>query len=107
MGKRQHLRLLATNRPKGSARNGQGTSLLGYSVKDYGYRATTDRNLVSGLLVGNAYTGMLDLRPRDEFEIKLGRKQISLVGVGAGEEEEGSMWLQGDVDLVLMEWLAQ
>ena len=40
------------------------------------------------LLVGKAYTAMLDLRPGDEFEIKLGRKQIRLVPVeGDGEEE--------------------
>jgi len=31
------------------------------------------------LLVGKAYTAMLDLKPGDEFEIKLGRKQIRLV----------------------------
>jgi hypothetical protein len=38
------------------------------------------------LLVGKAYTAMLDLKPGDEFEIKLGRKQIRLVPVG-GEDE--------------------
>jgi hypothetical protein len=31
---------------------------------------------------------MLDLRPGDEFEIKLGRKQIRLVPMGAGVEGE-------------------
>jgi hypothetical protein len=40
------------------------------------------------LMVGKAYTAMLDLKPGDEFEIKLGRKQIRLVPLGA-EEEEG------------------
>ncbi len=40
------------------------------------------------LLVGKAYTGMLDLQPGDEFEIKLGRKQIRLVPVGGSDEEE-------------------
>ena len=40
------------------------------------------------LLVGKAYTGMLDLQPGDEFEIKLGRKQIRLVPVGGADEEE-------------------
>ncbi|CAK6689043.1 hypothetical protein BBFGKLBO_00536 [Synechococcus sp. CBW1107] len=39
------------------------------------------------LLVGKAYTAMLDLEPGDEFEIKLGRKQIRLVPVGAGADE--------------------
>jgi hypothetical protein len=31
---------------------------------------------------------MLDLRPGDEFEIKLGRKQIRLVPLGAESEDE-------------------
>jgi hypothetical protein len=39
------------------------------------------------LMVGKAYTALLDLKPGDEFEIKLGRKQIRLVPLG-GEEEE-------------------
>jgi hypothetical protein len=40
------------------------------------------------LMVGKAYTAMLDLKPGDEFEIKLGRKQIRLVPLGADDEEE-------------------
>ena len=40
------------------------------------------------LMVGKAYTALLDLKPGDEFEIKLGRKQIRLVPLGS-EEEEG------------------
>jgi hypothetical protein len=40
------------------------------------------------LLVGKAYTAQLDLKPGDEFEIKLGRKQIRLVPVGGADEEE-------------------
>jgi hypothetical protein len=40
------------------------------------------------LLVGKAYTAMLDLQPGDEFEIKLGRKQIRLVPVGSTDDEE-------------------
>jgi hypothetical protein len=39
------------------------------------------------LLVGKAYTALLGLQPGDEFEIKLGRKQIRLLPVGAEEEE--------------------
>ncbi|MCP9940993.1 AbrB family transcriptional regulator [Cyanobium sp. ATX 6E8] len=39
------------------------------------------------LLVGKAYTAMLDLQPGDEFEIKMGKKQIRLVPVGGDEEE--------------------
>jgi hypothetical protein len=40
------------------------------------------------LLVGKAYTAQLDLKPGDEFEIKLGRKEIRLVPVGGADEEE-------------------
>ena len=39
------------------------------------------------LLVGKAYTAQLGLKPGDEFEIKLGRKQIQLIPLGATEEE--------------------
>ena len=39
------------------------------------------------LMVGKAYTSRLDLKPGDEFEIKLGRKQIKLIPLGAAEEE--------------------
>ena len=40
------------------------------------------------LLIGKAYTAMLDLKPGDEFEIKLGRKQIRLIPAGASDEDE-------------------
>jgi hypothetical protein len=40
------------------------------------------------LLVGKAYTAQLGLEPGDEFEIKLGRKQIRLVPVGGSDEDE-------------------
>jgi hypothetical protein len=39
------------------------------------------------LLVGKAYTAQLGLKPGDEFEIKLGRKQIQLIPLGATEED--------------------
>ena len=39
------------------------------------------------LMVGKAYTAQLGLQPGDEFEIKLGRKQIQLIPLGAAEEE--------------------
>jgi hypothetical protein len=38
-------------------------------------------------MVGKAYTAMLDLKPGDEFEIKLGKKQIKLIPLGSPEEE--------------------
>jgi hypothetical protein len=40
------------------------------------------------LMVGKAYTALLDLKPGDEFEIKLGRRQIRLLPLGASPEEE-------------------
>jgi len=41
--------------------------------------------------VGKAYTAMLDLKPGDEFEIKLGRKQIKLIPLGStGELHPGA-----------------
>jgi len=48
------------------------------------YVATVQGN--GNLLVGKAYTALLGLEPGDEFEIKLGRKQIKLILVGAEEE---------------------
>ena len=49
---------------------------------------TTKIQFNGNLLVGKAYTAMLDLKPGDEFEIKLGRKQIKLVPIGGADEEE-------------------
>jgi hypothetical protein len=40
------------------------------------------------LMVGKTYTALLGLKPGDEFEIKLGRKQVRLVPVGGEEGEE-------------------
>ena len=40
------------------------------------------------LMVGKAYTALLDLKPGDEFEIKLGRKQIRLIPLGSDDEDE-------------------
>ena len=37
------------------------------------------------LLIGKAYTALLDLKAGDEFEIKLGRKQIRLLPAGDSE----------------------
>ena len=40
------------------------------------------------LMVGRAYTAQLDLKPGDEFKIKLGRnRQIRLVPIGTEDEE--------------------
>ncbi len=40
------------------------------------------------LLVGMAYTGLLDLKPGDEFEIKLGKKQIRLIPSGGSDNRD-------------------
>ncbi|MFM7239813.1 MAG: AbrB family transcriptional regulator [Cyanobium sp.] len=40
------------------------------------------------LMVGKAYTAQLGLEPGDEFEIKLGRKQIKLVPLGTAEDDD-------------------
>jgi hypothetical protein len=39
-------------------------------------------------MVGRAYTDLLELHPGDAFEIKLGRKQIRLVPVGASDDDD-------------------
>jgi hypothetical protein len=57
---------------------GRGGRTLSYSA-----RVQFNGNL----LVGKAYTAMLDLKPGDEFEIKLGRKQIQLIPIGGADEE--------------------
>ena len=49
---------------------------------------TTKVQFNGNLMVGKAYTALLDLKPGDEFEIKLGRKQIRLAPLGAVDEEE-------------------
>jgi ribosomal 50S subunit-recycling heat shock protein len=38
-------------------------------------------------LVGKTYTAQLGLKPGDEFEIKLGHKQIQLILLSAAGEE--------------------
>ena len=40
------------------------------------------------LLVGCAYTAQLDVKPGDEFEIRLGKNQIRLVPVGGIADDE-------------------
>ena len=61
----------------GSSGVGKGGRKLSYSAKVQGN---------GNLLVGKAYTAMLDLQPGDEFEIKLGKKAIRLIPVGSSEE---------------------
>ena len=48
---------------------------------------TTKVQFNGNLMVGKADTGMLELKPGDDFEIKLGKKQINLIPLGSAEEE--------------------
>jgi len=50
------------------------------------YTATVQGN--GNLLIGKAYTAMMDLHPGDEFKIKLGKNRISLTRCGAFKEME-------------------
>jgi len=64
---------------------GDSGSARGKAGRKLTYVATVQGN--GNLLVGKAYTAMLDLKPGDEFEIKLGRKQIQLIPAGSSDEE--------------------
>ncbi|MEB3271615.1 MAG: AbrB family transcriptional regulator [Synechococcus sp.] len=63
----------------GGGRKGKGGRSLSHLAKVQGN---------GNLLVGKAYTAMLNLSPGDEFEIKLGRRQIRLIPVGSPDEED-------------------
>ena len=64
---------------------GGGPAGMGKGGRKLSYTAKVQGN--DNLLVGKAYTAMLNLQPGDEFEIKLGKKAVRLIPVG-GEEEE-------------------
>ena len=64
---------------------GAGSAGIGKGGRKWSYIATVQGN--GNLLIGKAYTAMLDLNPGDEFEIKLGKKAIRLIPVGGSEEE--------------------
>jgi len=70
---------------KGVSLGKEGVSPKGKAGRSLSYLTKIQFN--GNLLVGKAYTAMLDLKPGDEFEIKLGRKQIRLVPVGEPDEE--------------------
>ena len=65
---------------------GGGNAGVGKGGRKLSYVATVQGN--GNLLIGKAYTAMLDLQVGDEFTIKLGKKAIRLIPVG-GEEEGG------------------
>jgi hypothetical protein len=62
-----------------------GGGKVGKGGRKLSYVATVQGN--GNLLVGKAYTAMLDLQPGDEFEIKLGRKQIRLIPAGSDDTD--------------------
>ena len=64
----------------------QGVTRAGKRGRSLSYVATVQGN--GNLLVGNAYTAQLGLKPGDVFEIKLGKKQIRLVPAGDTDEED-------------------
>ena len=67
---------------------GGGSAGVGKGGRKLSYKAVVQGN--GNLLVGKAYTAMLDLQPGDEFTIKLSKKKgVTLVPRGA-EDEEGS-----------------
>ena len=54
-----------------------GVAGIGKGGRKLSYIATVQGN--GNLLIGKAYTALLDLKAGDEFEIKLGKKQIRLL----------------------------
>jgi hypothetical protein len=73
---------------KGVSLGDGGGRSVGKAGRKLSFVATVQGN--GNLLVGKAYTAVLGLEPGDEFEIKLGRKQIKLVPAGAAEEEDAA-----------------
>ena len=71
---------------KGVSLGESGGKGVGKAGRKLSYVATVQGN--GNLLIGKAYTALLDLKPGDEFEIKLGRKQIRLIPAGAVDDEE-------------------
>ena len=71
---------------KGVSLGAGGGAGAGKSGRKLSYVTKVQFN--GNLLIGKAYTALIDLKPGDEFQIKLGRKQIRLVPVGGDDEEE-------------------
>lgn len=68
---------------------GGGSAGIGKGGRKLSYKATVQGN--GNLLIGKAYTAMLNLVPGDEFEIKLGKKAIRLIPTGdAATHSEGA-----------------
>ncbi len=62
---------------KGVNLGDSGVAGIGKGGRKLSYIATVQGN--GNLLIGKAYTALLDLKAGDEFEIKLGKKQIRLL----------------------------
>ena len=71
---------------KGITLSTNGTAGIGKGGRKLSYKAVVQGN--GNLLIGKAYTALLELNTGDEFEIKLGRKQIKLIPVGGSDEDE-------------------
>ena len=71
------LEAKGVNLASGGAGIGKGGRKLSYVAKVQGN---------GNLLLGKAYTAMLNLEPGDEFEIKLGKKAIRLLPTGTAAE---------------------
>lgn len=52
------------------------------------YRCAESFGYNGNLLVGKADIALIDLKPGDEFEIKIGKKLIRLIRVGASDDED-------------------
>ena len=63
---------------------GDGGKDRGKPGRGLSYMAKVHFN--GNLMIGKAYTDQLGLKPGDEFEIKLGRKQIQLLPLGSTAE---------------------
>ena len=79
---------LALLEAKGVSVGGSGAG-IGKAGRKLSYKATVQGN--GNLLIGKAYTAMLNLEPGDEFDIKLGKKAIRLIPTGsAATHSEGA-----------------
>lgn len=71
---------------KGVSLGSAGSNGVGQGGRKLSYVTKVQFN--GNLLIGKAYTAILGLQPGDEFEIKLGKKQIRLVPVGGEEADD-------------------
>ena len=79
---------LALLEAKGVSVGGTGAG-IGKAGRKLSFKATVQGN--GNLLIGKAYTAMLNLEPGDEFDIKLGKKAIRLIPTGsAAAHSEGA-----------------